>query len=171
MIYLERPRVFVASAWEFLKTGDKALTIGLHAFPTTGWLLGTIPPNWKRTPVVPNCKGKGNRQNCNGYCGNTRGKVCWEWWLPICCWCKCVATCWGFKDLSNLSWPEGKESVICCESSWKHMRLSAGIPCRFLCLWVTFDSIHDILFHLMMSFVGSWLLKCPKCCDLVLKKR
>ena len=50
---------------ELLKAGGNAALVSLHAVLCSAWNTGIIPTDWKRGLVVPLCKGKGDRQDCN----------------------------------------------------------------------------------------------------------
>ena len=56
---------------ELLIARGEAMIRGLHAVLTAVWHSGTIPLDWKTGLVVPIWKGKGDRQDCNNYCGIT----------------------------------------------------------------------------------------------------
>ena len=45
--------------------------MSLHAVLCCAWNTGIIPTDWKRGLVVPLCKGKDDRQDCNNYRGVT----------------------------------------------------------------------------------------------------
>ena len=46
---------------ELLKAGGNAVLVSLHAVLCSAWNTGIIPTDWKRGPVVPLWKGKGDR--------------------------------------------------------------------------------------------------------------
>lgn len=54
-----RPLVFVTSAGRVSEDWSEARDHLVHVFLTAARLLGTIPRDWKRGPVVPNSKGRG----------------------------------------------------------------------------------------------------------------
>ena len=56
---------------ELLKAGGNAALVSLHAVLRSAWKTGIIPTVWKRGLVVPLWKGKGDRQDCNNYRGET----------------------------------------------------------------------------------------------------
>ena len=56
---------------ELLKAGGEAMIRRLHVALTAVWHSGNIPPGWKRGLVIPICKVKEDRQDCNNYRGIT----------------------------------------------------------------------------------------------------
>ena len=75
---------------ELLKAGANAeITVEisalmlLHAVLCSAWNTGIIPTDWKRGLVVPLCKGKGDRQDCNNYRGVTLLSVPGKVFAPI----------------------------------------------------------------------------------------
>ena len=52
---------------ELFKPGGNATLMSWHTVLCSVWNTGIIPPDWKRGLVVPLCKGKGHRQECNNY--------------------------------------------------------------------------------------------------------
>lgn len=51
---------------ELLKTGGKAMALGLHAVLTGMWQSGAFPPDWKRGLVIPIWKWK-DHWDCSKY--------------------------------------------------------------------------------------------------------
>jgi len=64
------PGIFRIPA-ELLKAGDNVLVKWLTAVICAMWETGRIPPDWRKSIILPLNKGKGSRRECKNYRGIT----------------------------------------------------------------------------------------------------